>query len=61
MVAKILAGVAFALGIFGLVHQWFITGGLFDWSQFLHHEPLIACCFVATIALVVGEYIGRRY
>lgn len=58
MTINILAGIAFALGIFGLFHQKYKTaGGWFNWKQFWHHEPLIVICFVVGVALLVGKYI----
>ncbi len=42
------------LGILGILHQRFFTsGGWFNWGHLfgIHHEPLIAACFVAGIVL----------
>ena len=57
-----LAITAFLLGILGLLHQKFFTGGgWFDWGQVLelklHHEQLILACFIVGVALLV---IGLR-
>jgi len=58
---EILAAVLLCLAVFGLVQQQLTSNDVgFNWRQFWHHEPLIACCFVAAIALVVGKYLGRR-
>lgn len=51
---------AFLLGTFGLVHQRVVAGMWFDWSQFWHHEPLIAICLVASVSLIVGGLLCRR-
>jgi len=55
-----LSGLAFLLGIFGLVHHYVVTGRWFDWGTMWHHEPLIAMCFAAGISLLVGKFLKRR-
>ncbi len=51
----------FVLDIAVLIHQKLATtGGYFCWEQFWHHETLAVLCFVASIFLLVGRYVGRR-
>lgn len=56
---EILASILLLSAIFGLGHQWFISGTWFSPEQFWHHEPLIALCLVAAVALLVGKYSQR--
>gem|GEM_PF-2553318 len=58
-VPDIFAAISFCLAMFLLVHQQLTTNVWFSWQQFWHHEPLIACGFVAAIALLIGKYVGR--
>jgi hypothetical protein len=55
-----LGALALLLGIFGLVHHYAITGLWFQWSQFWHHEPLVAIAFCVGVALITTSFIGRR-
>ena len=55
-----LAYICFGLGIFGLWHHWYVTGGVFfQWGQFWHHEPLIAMCVSAGVAFLIADFIRR--
>ena len=56
----VLGAIALLLGVFGLVHQWYLTGMWFQWEQFLHHESLIAIALCVGVALVATAFIGRR-
>lgn len=58
-IVEILSLVSFALGIFGILHQGVLAGDWFDWTQFRCHESLIAMCFVCSVSLLVGKYIGK--
>ncbi len=64
-ITEMLAGVSFAAGIFGLLHQKLCTeGGWFNWEQFicqLNHETLILLCFIVTAALLVGKYVYKPF
>ena len=57
---KTLAIIAFGLAIFGLIHHYAVCGEWWHWSQFWHHETMIAMCLVAGISLLVGKYFGGR-
>ena len=57
---KLLSAAAFGLGIFGILHQGIGEGYWWNWSQFWHHEPLIAMCFVCSVSLLVGEYAANK-
>lgn len=51
----------FALGIMGLLHQYFICrAGWLNWSQFWCHESLIAICFVLAFGSL-GRYFWIRF
>ena len=52
--------VAFLLGFFGLVHQRLIAGMWFSWTQFWHHEPLIAIAVCVGFALIATGFVERR-
>ena len=56
----LLAFICFGLSIWGLVHQYVVTGIWFEWGQFWHHEPLIAMCISAGIAFLIADFIRRR-
>ena len=59
-IIEILAGLAFLVGVFGLVHQRFITNaGWFVMTDFLTHEAAIAMAFTAVVGLLVGKYLGK--
>lgn len=60
LIIKVLTVLFCALAILGLVHQRFFTsGGWFDWSQFWHHESLIALCFVVAICFLVSYLLMK--
>jgi len=54
----------FGLAIFGLVHHFVVTGGVWwQMEQFmnsLHHENLIVLCIVAGVSLIVGKYLVKK-
>jgi hypothetical protein len=57
VIVETLAGISFLLAIFGLVHHYLITGGVWwEWSDIWHHESLIVLCCGVAIALMVGKY-----
>ena len=56
-----LALVSALLGIFGICHQGIRVADWFNWSQFWHHESLIAICFICSISLLAGRYITLRW
>ena len=62
---------ALMAAIFGLLHHYIVTGGVwFQWTQLLtlptpvypfwHHEPLIAMAFVGWITLLVVYLVKRN-
>ena len=52
---KIIAEVSmFLLGFMILLHQFFLGYGLFDPSQFLHHENLAMVLFALGLGLFLG-------
>ena len=55
---KYLAILAFLLGILGILHQGIVANQWWKWSDLLgvHHEPLIAGCFVAGMVLLIINY-----
>jgi hypothetical protein len=60
---EILAALAFLSAIALTVYQHFACNDndcWFEWEQFWHYEPFIACALVASIALLVGKYLGKR-
>ncbi|HEY31490.1 MAG TPA: hypothetical protein G4O10_00100 [Dehalococcoidia bacterium] len=56
----ILGVLALLLGVFGLVHHWYLTGLWFSWEQFWHHEPLIAIAFCVGVALMATAFFGGK-
>ena len=59
-VLEILAFILLCLAVFGLLHQQLTTSdSLFDLSDMMNHESLVACLVVSAIALVVGKYLGK--
>ena len=57
---KYLVGIAFGGSIFGLGHQYYLTGKWFNWGQFLDqlcHEHLIVLCFIVGVSLLWGRWI----
>jgi hypothetical protein len=62
-VTEILAALAFASAIGLTVYQHFACNDVdnwFEWEQFWHYESFIACALVASIALIVGKFLGKR-
>jgi len=60
---EILAGIAFLSAAGLTIYQHFactVSGAWFEWEQFWHYEPFIACALVASIALIVGKFLGKR-
>ena len=58
---EIVAGILLCLAVALLVHQQLISNDVwFNWQQFWHHEPVIACCVIAAIALLAGKYLVIR-
>lgn len=52
---------ALMAAIFGLVHHYFVTGGVWwQCSDFWHHEPLIAMAFVGWAVLLVVYLVERN-
>ncbi len=52
---------ALMAAIFGLVHHYLVTGGVWwQWSDFWHHEPLIAMAFVGWTVLLVVYLVERN-
>lgn len=56
---KTLAIIAFSLGVWGLIHHYLVTGLWWQWSDFWHHEPLIAMAFVGWITLLFIYLVER--
>jgi hypothetical protein len=52
-----LGNVALFLALFGLIHQSLILGSDWNWSQFWHHESLIAIALCVGVALLVVSTI----
>ena len=49
------------LAIIGLVHHYFVTGGIWwQWSDFWHHESLIAIAFIVYITSFTAYLLERR-
>jgi len=44
----------------GVVHQRLFCGEWFSWSQFWHHEPLIAICVALGLWEVLRKIVRRR-
>jgi len=50
----------FTIGLLGMLHQRLLTGGgWFNWSQFWHHEPLIAVAFALGAGVLLAEVLRR--
>lgn len=56
-----LSVLALMAAILGLVHHYFVTGGIWwQWTDFWHHEPLIAMCFVCSLSLIAGYLLRSK-
>jgi len=55
---KAIAYLWFALALFGLCHQYCLTGKWWQWEQFWHHESLVAICLALGIGILIGG--GKR-
>lgn len=55
---EMLAGGLALLGAFGIVHQVFVAGIVFEWRQFWCHESLIALCLISPLLLLAGKYVA---
>jgi len=52
---------AFIAGILGLVHHYLVTGGVWwQWSNFLHHEPLIGIAFISWFILLAVYLVEKK-
>ena len=49
---------ALLLGVFGLVHHYYLTGLWFQWDQFWHHEALVAIAVCVGVALITTSFTG---
>lgn len=43
------------LGFLGLLHQGLFCGEWWNWSQFWHHETLIAICIAFGLGIIGGR------
>ena len=60
---EILAGIALLSAAGLTIYQHFACNDndcWFEWFQLWHYEPFIACALVASIALIVGKFLGKR-
>jgi len=49
-----LAYLAFAAALFGLIHHRIVAGVWWQWTDILHHEPLILACVAFGVGLLLG-------
>jgi hypothetical protein len=62
-VTEILAALALASAIGLIIYQHFActdNDAWIDWEQLWHYEPFILSAIVASVALIVGKFFGKR-